>query len=246
MWDGFAEALARLGHRSVAIDLRGHGHSTKPDSGYDFATVTDDVAGVIRDVGWSRPVVVGQSYGGNVVVELAARHDDLVGGVVAVDGGTIQLQDRFDSWADAEHALRPPPLAGMASSRMIALLRSSHPDWPHSGIEGALANFEHLPDGTLRPWLTLERHLMILRELWGHRPAERLAEVTVPVMFVPADNGAVAWTHDKEASIATATLGLRVPHRTVWFRPADHDLHAQHPERLASVLHSALEEGFFA
>jgi hypothetical protein len=30
-----------------------------------------------------------------------------------------------------------------------------------------------------------------------------------------------------------------------WFSPADHDLHAQHPERFAQVVHAAITEGFF-
>lgn len=245
MWDGCAEALAALGHRSVAVDLRGHGRSDKPDHGYDFETVTDDLARLIEAVGLDRPVLAGQSWGGNLVVEFAARFPGASRGIAAVDGGTIELSDRFDSWDDVAEALRPPPLTGMSSARLLAMMRASHPDWPHSGIEGSMANFEHLADGTLRPWLTLDRHLQILRGLWEHRPTRRLGEVRDPVMFVPADNGAVAWTHDKEASIERAVAALNAPARTVWFRPADHDLHAQFPERLAEVLHDATQDGFF-
>jgi len=245
LWDGCADALAALGHPSVAVDLRGHGRSSKPDAGYDFATITADLAALIAAEPLDRPVIVGQSWGGNVVVELGVSHPGLVRGVVAVDGGTIELQDRFDTWDEVEAALRPPSLIGTASSRMLAMMRAGHPDWPHSGIAGAMANFEHLPDGTIRPWLTLDRHLMILRALWLHRPSERLRQLEVPLMFVPADSGAAAWTHDKEASIERAAASLHVPYRTEWFRPADHDLHAQFPDRLAALLHGATTDGFF-
>ena len=34
--------------------------------------------------------------------------------------------------------------------------------------------------------------------------------------------------------------------RAHWFRPAHHDLHAQHPERFAEVLVSNLKNGFLA
>ena len=34
--------------------------------------------------------------------------------------------------------------------------------------------------------------------------------------------------------------------RTHWFAPADHDLHAQHPDRLARHLIDAIDDGFFA
>ena len=34
--------------------------------------------------------------------------------------------------------------------------------------------------------------------------------------------------------------------RTHWFAPADHDLHAQHPDRLAQHLIDAVADGFFS
>src|SRR5205814_1709852 len=70
MWDGVASALAGLGHPVAAVDQRGHGRSDKPDSGYDFITVTDDLVAVLDGLGFERSVAVGQSWGGNVVVEL--------------------------------------------------------------------------------------------------------------------------------------------------------------------------------
>ena len=64
LWEGAARELTALGHAVVAVDLRGHGLSEKPDSGYDMQTVTNDVAGVLRVLasqGYERPVVAGQS-----------------------------------------------------------------------------------------------------------------------------------------------------------------------------------------
>src|SRR5215217_6876525 len=39
IWDGVAPRLAGAGLRVVALDLRGHGASDQPGSGYDFASV---------------------------------------------------------------------------------------------------------------------------------------------------------------------------------------------------------------
>ena len=247
LWSDCGAALAELGHRTAAVDLRGHGLSSKPDDGYDFATITADVLAVLDGLGFDRPLVAGQSWGGNVVIELAATAPDRIRGVAAVDGGTIELQDRFSTWDEVAESLRPPALAGTAAARMFAMMRAGHPDWPHAGIEGAMANFEVLADGTIRPWLTLDRHLLILRALWEHRPSAVFGGLRVPVLFVPADSGIAAWTHDKEASIAAATEAIPDGlSRTVWFSPADHDLHAQHPQRLAAVLHEACHDGFFS
>ena len=43
LWDGVGDRLAELGHASIAVDQRGHGESSKPDTGYDFASRTTSV-----------------------------------------------------------------------------------------------------------------------------------------------------------------------------------------------------------
>lgn len=233
LWDGVAEHLNGRGHRVVAVDLRGHGRSDKPDDGYDMATVAADVASLIEGMGLDRPWVAGQSWGGNVVVELAWARPELVGGIACVDGGWIELQDRFDDWEACRRLLTPPPTAGMQAAALEAGIRSAHPDWPESGIQGVLACFEVRPDGTVAPWLTLERHLLVLRGLWEHRPSVRYPEISAPVLLLPAqragsdDFGTRPAVAAAEAALTTST--------TVWTE-GDHDLHAQHPALVAEAL----------
>lgn len=235
MWDGVAADLAAAGHPVVAVDQRGHGRSDKPDHGYDFATVVGDLVALIEALGWRRPVVAGQSWGGNVVIELAATHPELLGAVAAVDGGFIELSGRFASWEECRDVLAPPRLLGTPAATVEGWMRSNHADWPETGIAGSMANFEILPDGTVAPWLTFERHLMILEALYLHRPSLRFPQVRVPALLVPADTGDVAWTHDKQVAVDEAIAALRHG-RAHWFSPADHDVHAQHPAELARVL----------
>jgi pimeloyl-ACP methyl ester carboxylesterase len=245
LWDGVGRYLAATGHPVVAVDQRGHGRSDKPDDGYDMGTVAADLAAVVRATGWERPIAVGQSWGGNVVIELAAGHPGLTAGVACVDGGFIDLAGRFPSWDDCATALAPPKLVGLPASRIEAAMRSSHPDWPAEALTGAMANFEVRADGTIAPWLTFDRHMAVLRGMWEHRPHERATELTEPVLWLPADSGDVAWTHDKREALADIERRLGRT-RTVWFSPADHDVHAQYPDRVAAALHDALTDGFFS
>lgn len=247
LWRGAAEELAALGHRTVAVDQRGHGRSDKPDDGYDMATVAGDLARLLESLrgdGVDRPVLAGQSWGGNVVVELAHQRPDLVRGIVAVDGGFIRLRDHFADWESCAEALRPPPIAGTRAGAMRSWMRSAHPDWPESGIEGTMENLEHVDDGTVRPWLTLERHMAILRGLWEHDPFARLAEVRVPVLLVPAvDDGPRGARTRASAERAASVASVA---RIEWFEGADHDLHAQMPDRFARTVHDAVSSGFLA
>jgi pimeloyl-ACP methyl ester carboxylesterase len=244
-WDGVADELARHGHASVAVDLRGHGHSDKPDDGYDVASVASDLGALLRRLGLDRPVLVGQSWGGNVVLETAARDPALVRGVVAVDGGTIELAEAFPTFEACWETLAPPRLDGTTRRELESWLREAHPDWPESGIQGALASFELRPDGTVAPWLTRARHMAVLRGLWEHSPSRRYADVPVPVLLVPAasarDDHARAVSEREHVERALALLPRA---RVRWFADTDHDIHAHRPADLAAVLMEAVRDGF--
>lgn len=243
MWDGVGRRLAAAGHPAVAVDLRGHGLSDKPDSGYGVSQVAADVGYAIGRLGLDRPVVVGQSWGGNVVVQLAVDQPDLVTGVGCIDGGWIELQDRFPTWEECEAALQPPPLTGRPRTEMEGWLRAAHPTWPEEGIQGQLACFETLPDGTIRPWLTLDHHVAVLRGLWDHRPSDLWGDLRTPALLVPARADAAAQHVGEAVGRAEDVAGHRV--RTAWLT-GDHDLHAQHPDLIVELLLGAVDDGFFA
>ncbi len=248
LWDGVAAELADRGHPVAAVDQRGHGRSEKPDDGYDFGTLTADLLAVLGGLGWEgrRVLAAGQSWGGNVVVELAARHPDALVAAVLVDGGTIELSSSFADWPTAEAALTPPQFAGTPVADFEAMLRRSHPDWPEAGIQGALSNVEVLPDGTVRPWLTLPRHLSILRHLWAHHPIETMAGIEVPVLIVPAGRPeGRASRHEVAKREATRVALAALATGAVRWVEGDHDLHAQHPALIAELLGAAADGSVF-
>jgi pimeloyl-ACP methyl ester carboxylesterase len=83
-WDKMIPLLDR-DHRVVAIDLRGHGGSEKPTSGYSITDQADLVAQVLAKLRVTNAEVVGHSLGGPVAIALAERSPQLVNRLVAID-----------------------------------------------------------------------------------------------------------------------------------------------------------------
>lgn len=245
LWDGVAERLHALGHTVIALDQRGHGRSDAPDAGYDLDTAVADLLGLIGALGLPRPVLVGQSWGGNVALELGWRRPDAVCGIACVDGGVIELADWFSSWDDCLAALTPPTLDHLTLAELESRLRAQAPDFTDRAIAAYLHCFRTRADGTVEARLQRGRHLSILRSLWQHRPSTRYATLRTPTLLLLADTGDEARTAAKRrAEAAALATGARI--RSLWFAPAHHDLHLQFPEQVANALAGAIRDGFFA
>src|SRR5215469_610667 len=80
-WDLVGAELAPA-HRVVAVDLRGHGQSDRPETGYDFDTVVADVREVVEALTPRPLVVAGHSWGASVALAYAAAHAERVLGAV--------------------------------------------------------------------------------------------------------------------------------------------------------------------
>ena len=73
-WDDQAMAIADAGYRAIAYDRRGFGRSSQPWSGYDYNTLSDDLAAVIEQTGAQDAVLVGFSMGGGELARYMSRH----------------------------------------------------------------------------------------------------------------------------------------------------------------------------
>ncbi len=88
---GHAYGLTALGERLapdvrfVAVDLRGHGFSDKPPTGYGVEEHVDDVLQLMDALGLERPILLGHSIGGAIATFAAKAAGDRVGGLVLFD-----------------------------------------------------------------------------------------------------------------------------------------------------------------
>jgi pimeloyl-ACP methyl ester carboxylesterase/DNA-binding SARP family transcriptional activator len=147
-----AERLAPT-HRFVGVDLRGHGFSDKPPSGYDLDRHVEDIRQLIGALGLRRPVILGHSAGGAIAACVAAGAD--VGGLVLLDA---MIGDR----AFAENAAAQAAPIAHGLGRAVAGFDAYLAEW-RARREGFTDDAERLaerwvrfalaplPDGRYRP-----------------------------------------------------------------------------------------------
>ncbi|QNO36707.1 alpha/beta hydrolase [Protaetiibacter sp. SSC-01] len=132
--------LSELGHRVIAVDLRGHGASTVADGVRITASaLLDDLVALLEHLRLDAPILVGHSLGGNLAQALVRRHPQLVGGLVAIDctwnTGPLTALDRLGL------RLAAPSLAAIPARRLPGLMASASAVTPEAvaALEAAFA-----------------------------------------------------------------------------------------------------------
>ena len=246
-WDLTAPLLARR-FRVVAIDQRGHGESDRPDSGYDFDTVATDLQGFLEALGLERPILVGHSWGGGVVLKFGRMFQGSTAGICLLDGGTMELS-MYLNLEEARARMTPPDFSGYTLAHFRKRLRGYEAGMPITPeIEDIIAaNFEELHDGTMRARLSRANHMAIVDHMWTHKPSEIYPEVRVPVLLMPTmrDGNAVngEWSAHKAETTAIASRLLPVS-KTVWLKDSVHDVQLQRPQLVADTIARHVEAGF--
>lgn len=107
--------------RVLAFDMPWHGKSYPPDGHYDtdYELSTDRYVETIRvfcaALGLQRPVVMGCSIGGRIVLQLAARHGDEFRALIGLEAADFQ-----QPWYDTSWLNRPDVHGGEVCAALIS------------------------------------------------------------------------------------------------------------------------------
>ena len=83
IWQPMIPALA-AGNRIILPDLRGHGLSPVPDGPYSMPEMAGDIIALLDDLDLPQVVLVGQSMGGYVALEVAHQAPERLLGLALV------------------------------------------------------------------------------------------------------------------------------------------------------------------
>ncbi|MGJ0157392.1 alpha/beta fold hydrolase [Streptomyces sp. CH8.1] len=109
-----AVPVARSGHEVVLYDLRGHGRTERPATGYDSRTAVRDLFALLAALGLGhRPVhLVGNSYGGTLALHAALARPGLVSGLTLLEPplGGAWVENMVDTLSAAALSLEDSPV----------------------------------------------------------------------------------------------------------------------------------------
>jgi 3-oxoadipate enol-lactonase len=85
IWGRQAPALVRAGYRVLRYDVRGHGRSSIPQSGYTWDDYSADLKALVDQLAVPRAHVVGLSMGGGIALQFALDHPPRVLSLTLID-----------------------------------------------------------------------------------------------------------------------------------------------------------------
>jgi pimeloyl-ACP methyl ester carboxylesterase len=119
--------------RVTTYDLRGHGHSSMPPSGYTTRDMAVDMVSLLDALGIRNAHVFGHSYGADVALHAALLFPDRVRTMTLIEPGIPALMaDRQDAewdgwayWAETVHRLSGKPVPPELRNNVDYMLRRS-------------------------------------------------------------------------------------------------------------------------
>jgi pimeloyl-ACP methyl ester carboxylesterase len=90
--DMFKPVLPMLveGRQVIAVDLHGHGRTALGDRPIHLPDIGDDLAALLKELGYARVDVLGYSFGGGAALRLAVQHPGMVRRLALVSTGYAQ------------------------------------------------------------------------------------------------------------------------------------------------------------
>jgi proline iminopeptidase len=250
LWDYLASLAALLDDTFTVIryDQRGCGRSTADSGPFTIEQAVDDLDQVRAALGFGRWAVAGHSWGAELALRYAARHQDQTFAVAYVAGVGAGNGSRHAFGAEQDRRLGPDRerLAELsaipagdrtpAEEREWCLLQWRTDFSPTPDAAGhALALWETRPPGAVI-------NMAANRELWSDRQTEDLslaaARVTCPVAMIFGEDDPRPWTAS-ESLLAALPSASRVV-----LKGAGHAPWAERPADTRRLIIDALRPAF--
>jgi pimeloyl-ACP methyl ester carboxylesterase len=207
--------------RLIALDLRGHGSSTRRPSNVTLAEIAQDAAFVIDALGLGAVTLVGQSIGGRVALCLAARRPDAVRSLVLIEASPAR-DEQIPRWIAAWPSQWPD--AFDRREEAVAFFDRWKLD-AQAWTQNLIAR-----DGKLFPAFDADVMLRLIEDVGQHAYWDEYAAIASPILLVRGEHGTMR-ARDVERMIASNARA-----RSVEVTAAAHDVHLEQPAQVAALI----------
>ena len=216
-WFSYSAVLDRLpaNLRVYAIDMRGHGRSTKPKTGYAMTEFAADVIAFMDAKSLSRATIVGHSLGGLIAQRVAEAVPQRVARLVLVSTATA---GRHINGAQELHAA----ITSFVDSVPLSFIRefqisTAHAPVPAAFMERAISESRRLP---IHVWRSIANGIV------ADRPPVGWPQVRIPTLVLWGDRDTYATRAEQTALIemipgAELKTYVNTGHAMHWERPAE-------------------------
>jgi pimeloyl-ACP methyl ester carboxylesterase len=222
-WRSFEPVLERLPGtiHAFAITQRGHGASGKPDQGYGYADMAEDVRAFMDALELPAAVIVGHSMGSMVAQRLAVDHRERVAGLVLVGAfRTLYRHTAVQEVWDTVSALTDPiDPTFVRAFQESTITRSVPPEFLNMVVNESLC----VP---ARVWRAIFREFLETPDF-----SPELKRFAGPALIVWGELDAYALREDQEALHRVITGS-----RLVSYADTGHAIHWEDPDRFVTDL----------
>ena len=192
VWSSLGETLASDFH-AIAPDMRGHGNSDKPDDGYEFLTLIEDLEALMDSVGWDSAHILGHSWTGKLVAVWMRHNPSRFRSAILVDPFFMgQLPCIFKATFPLLYKVLPflkmmGPFESFEQAEVVAKGMKQYRGWSnlqHLAFEGSV---ERKEDGSWgSKFVTVARDRIFDEVL---TVAGLTEEIEIPTTFVQPEKG---------------------------------------------------------
>jgi len=244
LWDDF---------RILTYDLRGHGYSDLPPTGYSPDDMATDLGDLLDALDIERATLIGHSFGADIALYFALRHPERVKQVIAIEAALpamIYLRSRedwegWDYWSEVlERSGYPVPPERRCDPEFLLRMSLQVPKkW------GPLQGLPRNP----RPFLRLLETTTIAEDTMrvGSLTLDDITRIRTPVCLIYSESSAFLGTHQYLLDHLPQASSILLP-RSEWghFGPleqpelvAEHILATLKPAAVPTGANQGMEPG---
>ena len=211
MWEYQMTPLVDEGWRCIAYDVRGCGRSDQPGYGYDFDTLSDDLAAVIEHLDLHDVTLIGHSMGSAQILRYLARHgSDRVARAALVSTTAPLLLKTEDNPDGIDESVLDKIVAALYNDRARWAAAIANP-WFGNGLPGVYVSPELVDWGVgLFLKASLKAAVDMQRASFAADLRSDTRKVAVPTLIVHGDSDAMAPFEATGRKVANA-----IPHCTL-------------------------------